>query len=83
MINSITHEPRLHIFRIGDIVAFAPQEGGARKPTGSFSVIAHLPPLGDDLQYLVKSEHEPHQRVVMEQHLVRVQRQGALDFRVV
>jgi len=61
-----------HLYRIGEKVTFNPGIGVTVQAAGTFTVLVQLPPLGDVLQYRIKSDHEPYERVVSEHQLVRV-----------
>lgn len=71
MISSSKSEIRAHLYKVGEIVAFDPRAGNLRNPHGVFSVLAQLPPSGDELQYRIKSANESHQRVATEYQLMR------------
>ena len=68
----IKHEPRVYLYEIGETVTLDIHAGYFRSGSDTFSVLAQLPPLGDDLQYRIKSVDEPYQRVVAEHQLTRV-----------
>jgi len=68
----IKHGPRAYLYRIGESVSFDARGGYFRNPSDTFSVLAQLPPVADDLQYRIKSVNEPFQRVVAENQLKRV-----------
>ena len=62
----------VHLYAIGETVALRPHWGGAAlKSAGACLVKARLPPLGDSLQYRIKCDGEPYERVVLEHDLVR------------
>lgn len=71
MISSPNHEPGVHLYKVGELVEFDPRGGQLPRPVGVFSVIAHLPPAGSDLQYRIKNVKESHQRVAAEHQLIR------------
>lgn len=73
----VKNGPRAYLYGIGETVSFDAQGGYFRNPGDTFSVLAQLPPVGDDLQYRIKSVNEPYQRVVGEHQLKRVV--GAAD----
>jgi hypothetical protein len=56
-----------HKFRIGQIVNYT--SGPYGRASGLFKVTQLLPPEGDDMQYRIKSDTEPHERVVKESQL--------------
>jgi hypothetical protein len=74
MDSSSKHEPHAHLYEIGEIVIFDPRGGYLQNPSEAFSVLAQLPPLGDDFQYRIKSVNEPYQRVAVEHQLMRPMR---------
>jgi len=60
-----------HLYRVGERVTFNPGGGMAVKTYDTFTVRAQLPPLGDELQYRIKSDNEPYERVVSEPQIAR------------
>ena len=56
-----------HKFKIGQIVKFAPPSA----PAGDYKVLQLMPPADNDFQYRIKSDREPHDRVVRESQLQR------------
>lgn len=68
---NVSSKAHAHLYKVGETVKFDPRSGNMRNPSGLFSVIAQLPPLGSDLQYRIKSAKEPHQRVVSEHQVTR------------
>jgi len=60
-----------HRYRIGEMVILDSHGLYSLKSSGTFTVLAQLPPLGSDLQYRVKSIGEPYARVVLEHQLTR------------
>jgi len=56
-----------HKFKIGQIVSYT--SGPYGRATGLFKITQLLPPEGDDMQYRIKSDTEPHERVVKESQL--------------
>lgn len=61
-----------HLYEIGETVTLDPRGGYLRDPGEPFSVLAQLPPAGDEFQYRIKSASEPYQRVAAEHQLKRV-----------
>ncbi len=57
-----------HLFRVGSIVSFNGSDGQAPSRS-AFKIEAQMPPLGDVLQYRIKSEAEGFSRVVVEHQL--------------
>jgi len=58
----------VHKFEPGQMVRFA---GGRNAADGFYEIIQVLPSRDGELQYRIKSEREPHQRVVNESDLDR------------
>jgi hypothetical protein len=67
----IRHEIPTHLYEIGEMVTFDPRGGYLQNPHDAFSVLAQLPPLGNEFQYRIKSVNEPYQRVAAEHQLKR------------
>jgi hypothetical protein len=55
-----------HLYSLGQAVTLNRGAGFISKPGDLFKVRAQLPPLGDVLQYRIKSDDEPYERVVSE-----------------
>jgi len=72
----IKHGPHVYLFQIGEMVTLDARGGYFRDSSDTFSILARLPPVGDDLQYRIKSVKEPYQRVVAEHQLKRAQSAG-------
>jgi hypothetical protein len=53
-----------HKFKVGQLVRYTSY--GA---SGVYKITQLLPPVGDEPQYRIKSENEPHERVVKESML--------------
>jgi len=68
----LKHGPRAYLYEIGETVTLDARGGHLRDTNDTFSVLAQLPPMGDDLQYRIKNVNEPYQRVVAEHQLRRV-----------
>jgi hypothetical protein len=60
-----------HLYNVGDAVNLTPHSGHFSKTTGAYVISAQMPPLGDVLQYRIKSASEPYERVVAEHQLTR------------
>ena len=58
-----------HIYSIGQQVSFGGRVVTYLKRTGVLTITKLLPPVGADLQYRIKSEHEAHERVAIENEL--------------
>lgn len=58
-----------HIYSIGQQVSFGGRVVTYLKRTGVFTITKLLPPVGVELQYRIKSEHEAHERVAIENEL--------------
>ncbi len=59
-----------HIYRTGETVLL---QAGLRyylKSDATFTVVAQLPALGNELQYRIKSLKEPYERVVLEHQIM-------------
>lgn len=61
-----------HLYERGQTVLLDPNVRYFLKSDATFTVLAQLPPSGNDLQYRIKSAKEPHERVVLEHQLTRV-----------
>lgn len=61
-----------HLYAVGQQVRFDGQLGTYLKQVGAFTVTKLLPPLGSELQYRIKAEHETHERVALEHELYLV-----------
>ena len=61
-----------HLFAIGDRVSLALATLGRADGSDIFVVKARMPHVGTQLQYRVKAEGEPYERVVTEGQLTRV-----------
>jgi hypothetical protein len=61
-----------HKFKIGQSVNYTSGLFGAGSASGVYKITRLLPPEGDDFQYKIKSAAEPHERVVRESQLARV-----------
>ena len=59
-----------HKFKIGQSVIYA-SPFGRGDASGAYKIVKLLPPEGDDFQYKIKSNDEPHERVVKESQLAR------------
>lgn len=69
-----------HLYLLGETVALSRPGGSFLKQPNSYTVRAQLPPLGDELQYRIKSLYEPFERVVLEHELARVAQQQLPEF---
>ena len=56
-----------HKFQVGELVRYTSR--GPRGASGVHKITQLLPPEGGELQYRIKSENEPHERVVKESML--------------
>jgi hypothetical protein len=59
-----------HKFKVGELVSYTSY--GPRGGRGVHRITQLLPPEGDEPQYRIKSENEPHERVVKESVLTGV-----------
>ncbi len=55
-----------HKFKVGQLVNYTPLGGGQRDV---YQIMQLVPPVDDEPQYRIKSETEPHQRIVKESQL--------------
>ncbi len=58
-----------HLYKRGETVLLDAHLRYFLGANGVFTVVAQLPPLGNDLQYRIKSLKEPYERVVLEHQL--------------
>jgi hypothetical protein len=58
-----------HIYTVGQHVSFDGRAGTSFKRAGVFTITKLLPPVGTELQYRIKNEHEGHERVAIEHEL--------------
>lgn len=58
-----------HIYSVGQQVSFVGRVVTYLRRAGVFTITKLLPPVGAELQYRVKSEHEGHERVASEHEL--------------
>jgi hypothetical protein len=63
--------PVSHLYRPGERVVLDLRAGYFLKSDSAFTVVAQMPPLGNEFQYRVKSVGEPYERVVLEHQLTR------------
>ncbi len=63
-----------HLFTVGERVSLALSTLGRSEGSDVFVVKARMPHVGTQLQYRVKAEAEPHERVVTEGQLTRIAR---------
>jgi len=61
-----------HKFKVGQSVSFTSGPFGRGGANGIYKITQLLPPEGDDCQYRIKSDREPHERVVKESQLDRI-----------
>jgi hypothetical protein len=61
-----------HRFRIGQMVRFSRGWSHRTAADGTYQIVRQLPYGEGDLQYLIKSAREQHERVVKESELDRV-----------
>ena len=62
-----------HKFKIGQAVNFMSGPFGRGGTNRIYKVTQLLPPEGDDCQYRIKNADEPHERVVKESQLNRIE----------
>jgi len=58
-----------HIYTVGQSVCLEPVAGLHLNPLELYTVTRLLPPAGASLQYRIRSEREPYERVVAEDHI--------------
>jgi hypothetical protein len=56
-----------HKFKIGEFVNYNPRSNSIG--AGQYQIAQLMPPVGDEPQYRIKSEHEGHLRSAMESEL--------------
>jgi hypothetical protein len=61
----------LHVFTVGQRVAFSPGRGNGTAQPGVYTIVRLLPNDGSDREYRVKSVDDGHERVVRESELSR------------
>ena len=61
-----------HIFSVGDRVGLPAAMRAAEHGNDVFTVTARMPHVGTRLQYRVKTEGEPYERVVTEEQMTRL-----------
>ena len=61
-----------HQFRSGQTVRLNRSLSNRSAATGDYKIVRPLPDNGGELQYRIKSEREPHERVVKESDLERI-----------
>ena len=61
-----------HKFKVGQSVSFTSGPFGRGGTSGIYKITQLLPPEDDDYQYRIKSDREPHERVVKESQLDRL-----------
>ena len=61
-----------HQFRSGQTVRLSRSLSNRSAAAGDYKVVRPLPDNGGELQYRIKSEREPHERVVKESDLEKV-----------
>jgi len=59
-----------HLYEIGQNVSLASGAGILLKPFATYKIVAALPARDEELQYRVKSEQEPFERVVGEFQII-------------
>jgi hypothetical protein len=69
MTANLHHAPLLHRFSVGAMVRLSRGRTPPNAVTGPYEVLATLPERDGDLQYRIKSEREPFQRIMTEDEL--------------
>ncbi|HEY0121692.1 MAG TPA: hypothetical protein VGC14_08015 [Rhizobium sp.] len=69
----IRRDPAMHVFAVGQAVWIRKGPGmAAPKFRSTYRVTGTLPPRGNVLQYRIRNDDEPHERVMMEDQLESV-----------
>ena len=57
-----------HKFKIGQVVYFYPEKSRlpSNAPSGPYQIIKRRPAIDGEFQYVIRSAHEDHERVVRE-----------------
>lgn len=61
-----------HQFRSGQMVRLSRNLPAKTGAGGDYKIVRQLPDSGGELQYRIKSEREPHERVVKESDLEKI-----------
>ena len=61
-----------HRFAVGKMVRLSEMTRSRSAASGPYEVLAHLPEREGELQYRIKSEQEPYQRIIKENELEAV-----------
>jgi hypothetical protein len=69
-----------HLYSVGEEVTLAEGLAKLLKATGFFTIKAKLPPLGDTLQYRIKCDDEPFERVVLEHQIEALDQASSRQF---
>jgi hypothetical protein len=64
--------PIIHVFKIGQAVKLMRGFGHHPQNTNLYRVVGALPPLGASFQYRIRSDHERHERIALEDDLEAV-----------
>lgn len=64
--------PVIHVFKIGQAVKLMRGFGHHPQNTNLYRVVGALPPLGASFQYRIRSDHERHERIALEDDLEAV-----------
>lgn len=64
--------PVIHVFKIGQAVKLMRGFGHHPQNTNLYRVVGALPPLGATFQYRIRSDHERHERIALEDDLEAV-----------
>jgi hypothetical protein len=59
-----------HLYKLNQSISLSAGAGINLKPFATYKIVAILPARGDELQYRVKSEDEPYERVVGEFQII-------------
>jgi len=58
-----------HKFRTGQTVKLSPARHDGEAPPGMYTILRPLPVEGLDVRYRIRSDHDGHERVVLEDRL--------------
>ncbi|WP_342363172.1 hypothetical protein [Terrarubrum flagellatum] len=61
-----------HAYSVGQSVNITASNLTNVSTVSVYKIVAVLPPLGADFQYRIRSDHEPHERVVAQSEIVGV-----------
>jgi len=59
-----------HLYRLNQNISLSASAGTNLKPMAVYKIVAILPAYGDELQYRVKGDNEPFERMVGEHQII-------------